>query len=93
MDVKGIGSSNIINFYNKNSNKVTAKEAVKKVSDTIEISSVGKSIKDFSLEGLNISNPSKIAELKRKVEAGTYNVDARLTANSLINYIKESKIK
>ena len=95
MDVKGIGSHNIINLYNKNSNnsKVVSKEAIKKSSDSIEISSLGKSLTDFSLEGLNINNASKIAELKGKVESGTYNVDAKLTAKSMINFIKENKIK
>lgn len=95
MDVKGIGSHNIINLYNKNNNnsKVASKEAVKKSLDTIEISSLGKSLTDFSLEGLNINSPSKIAELKSKVESGTYNVDAKLTAKSMINFIKENKIK
>lgn len=93
MDVKGIGSHNIINLYNKNNNKVVPKEAIKKSLDTIEISSLGKSLTDFSLEGLNIDNTSKIAELKGKIESGTYNVDARITAKSMINYIKENKIK
>jgi len=94
MDVKGIGSHNIINLYNKNSsNKVSAKEAIKKSSDRIEISSLGKSLTDFSLEGLKINNASKIADLKSKVEKGTYNVDAKVTANSIINFIKENKIK
>jgi len=94
MDVKGIGSHNIINLYNKNNNnsKVVSKEAIKKSSDSI-ISSLGKSLTDFSLEGLNINNASKIAELKGKVESGTYNVDAKLTAKSMINFIKENKIK
>lgn len=95
MDVKGIGSHNIINLYNKNSNnsKVVPKDAIKKSSDSIEISSLGKSLTDFSLEGLNINSPSKIAELKSKVESGTYNVNAKLTAKSMINFIKENKIK
>ena len=44
MDIKGIGSHNIINLYNKNNNnsKVASKEAIKKSSDSIEISSLGK---------------------------------------------------
>ncbi|PRR82831.1 flagellar biosynthesis anti-sigma factor FlgM [Clostridium vincentii] len=94
MDVKGIGSHNIINVYNKNANnKVVSKEVIKQSTDRIEISSLGKSLTDFSLEGLSINDPSKIAELKNKVESGNYNVDAKLTAKSMINYIKETKIK
>jgi len=91
MDVKGIGSHNIINLYNKNNNKILPKEAIKKPSDSIEISSLGKSLTNFSLDGLNIDNASKIAELKSKVESGTYNVDAMVTAKSMMNFIKENK--
>lgn len=93
MDIKGIGSQNIINLYNKSNNKVVPKEVVKKSSDSIEISSLGKSLIDFSSEGLNINNASKIAELKSKVESGNYNIDAKLTANSMMSFIKENKIK
>lgn len=93
MDVKGIGSHNIINLYNKNNNKIPPKETLKKSSDSIQISSLGKSLTDFSLEGLNINNDSRVLELKSKVDSGTYKADAKLTAQGIINFIKESRIR
>ena len=37
----------------------------------------------------NIDNSAKIEELKAKIQNGTYNVDAKLTAQSILNNIKE----
>ena len=91
MNIKGIASQTAISFYNKNVNKVKNSEAIVKTGDTIEISNLGKSLKDFSLDGINIDNTSKIAEIKSKIEIGTYNVDAKLTAKSIVDYIKENK--
>ena len=40
----------------------------------------------------DINNAKKVAEIKSRVEAGTYNVDARLTAKSILNYMKGSNV-
>ncbi|MDO5518826.1 MAG: flagellar biosynthesis anti-sigma factor FlgM, partial [Clostridium sp.] len=40
----------------------------------------------------DINNAQKVADIKSKVEAGTYNVDARLTAKSILNYMKGSNV-
>ena len=39
----------------------------------------------------NIDNSAKIEELKVKIQNGTYNVDAKLTAQSILNNIKEGR--
>lgn len=92
MNVKGIGSSNIINLYNKNNNKVINKGKVEKNTDRIEISSIGRSLHDYSLDDINIDNNKKIAEIKSKIASGTYKVDSKLLAQSIIDIIKEKKI-
>ncbi|WP_294352339.1 flagellar biosynthesis anti-sigma factor FlgM [uncultured Clostridium sp.] len=92
MNVKGIGSSNIINLYNKNNNKVINKGKVEKNTDRIEISSIGRSLHDYSLDDINIDNNKKIAEIKIKIASGTYKVDSKLLAQSIIDIIKEKKI-
>lgn len=56
--------------------------------DRIEISELGKSLKGYSLDS-NIQNAKKIADIKNKIDSGTYNVDARLTARSLLDAMKE----
>ena len=90
MSIEGINRSTYINAYKSNSNKIVDKvNKAKDVVDRIEISELGKSMKDYSLSS-DIGNAQKVAEIKNKVENGTYNVDARLTAKSLLNAMKGS---
>jgi negative regulator of flagellin synthesis FlgM len=88
MSIDRINNQTYINMYNSNSNKVTAKTSEVKVSDTIEISSLGKSLNEYSLNS-GIDNAKRVAEIKNQVESGTYNVDARLTAKSMLSAMKE----
>ena len=92
MNIKGIGSQNIVNLYTRNSRKVINKGNISKTNDTIEISNVAKNLNTYSFDDVNIDNSAKIASLKNKIENGTYNVDARLTAQSMIDIIKEKKV-
>ncbi|MDS0524126.1 flagellar biosynthesis anti-sigma factor FlgM [Clostridium sp. SHJSY1] len=92
MNIKGIGSHNVINLYNKNSNKIVEKEKIVKSKDTIEISNIGKSLNEYAFDDVNIDNTKKIAEIKSKIEKGTYNVDAKLTAQSIIDVIKGRRV-
>lgn len=92
MNVKGIGSQNIVNLYTKNNNKIISKGSINKTNDTIEISNIAKKLNTYSFDDINIDNSAKIASLKNKIENGTYNVDAKLTAQSIIDIIKEKRI-
>ena len=89
MSINSINKPTYINAYNSNCNKPIDKVSKLKEVDRIEISELGKSLKDYSLNN-EIGNTKKIAEIKNKVDSGTYNVDARLTAQSLLNAMKES---
>ena len=91
MSIDRINRQSFITAYNTNLNRSIQK--VNKINniDTIEISSLGKSLKDYSMIS-DINNAKKVAEIKSKVEAGTYNVDARLTARSILNHMKGSNI-
>jgi len=90
MGIDGIIRQSCINMYNSNSKKVEIKTNEIKKSDRIEISSIGKSLNEYSLN-LGIDNAKKVADIKSSVESGTYNVDAKLTAQSLLNVMKEDK--
>jgi negative regulator of flagellin synthesis FlgM len=92
MNVKGIGSHNVINIYSKNNNKIVEKEKTVNSKDTIEISKLGKSLNNYAFDDINVDNSKKVAELKSKVENGTYNVDAKLTAQSIIDAIKGRRV-
>lgn len=87
MSIDRINRTTYINAYNSNSNKPVDKVNKTKDVDRIEISELGKSLKNYSLSS-DISNLKKVMEIKNKVESGTYNVDARLTAKSLLNAMK-----
>ncbi|MVX62365.1 flagellar biosynthesis anti-sigma factor FlgM [Clostridium chromiireducens] len=89
MSIDRINRSTYINTYKSNSAKVADKVEKNKSVDTIEISELGKSLKDYSFSE-SITNAKKVAEIKSKIDSGTYNVDARLTAKSLLNAMKES---
>lgn len=92
MSIDGINRNLYINAYNSNMKSNTNINKVNKVQETdrIEISSLGKSLTDYSLDS-SIDNSKKIADIKNRIESGTYNVDARLTAKSLLNAMKENK--
>lgn len=87
MSIDRINRTTYINAYNSNSNKPVDKVNKTKDVDRIEISELGKSLKNYSLSS-DMSNVKKVMEIKSKVESGTYNVDARLTAKSLLNAMK-----
>ncbi|AGX44934.1 flagellar biosynthesis anti-sigma factor FlgM [Clostridium saccharobutylicum] len=90
MSIERINRQSYINAYNSNSKKTVDKVSKSKEVDRIEISSLGKSIKDYCLD-TNVDNTKKIADIKSKIDNGTYNVDARLTARSILNAMKENK--
>lgn len=92
MNIKGISTHNIINSYNNNKVNNVKKDEMVKQSDRIEISKLGKSLTSYSFDGVNIDNSKKIAELRSKVESGTYNVDAKLTAKSMLDSMKGSRV-
>lgn len=90
MSIDRINRQVYINAYSTKANKNIEKVNTANNVDRIEISSIGRSLTDYSLDN-NIDNAKKIADIKSKVESGTYSVDARLTAKSLLNAMKESK--
>ena len=90
MSVNGINRLTYINAYSSNRSGCAGKVDTAKNSDTIEISSVGKNLNEYSINA-GKNNAEKIAEIKSKIESGTYNVDAKLTAKSMINIMKEDK--
>lgn len=89
MSINRINRQSYITAYNSNTNKNVDKINKTKDIDRIEISSLGRSLNDYSLDK-SIDNTKKVAEIKSKVESGTYSVDARLTARSLLDAMKES---
>lgn len=88
MKIDGLNTINIVNKYKGNTSKVSSKKEVSQTKDSIEISNEGKVLNTYSTEPIQ-DNAKKIAELKEKIANGTYKVDPKLTAQSMINSIRE----
>ena len=91
MSINRINNQSYINAYSSKMNKSIDKINKTQATDRIEISSIGKSIRDYSLNTDIINNAKKIEDIKNRIENGTYSVDARLTARSILEAMKESK--
>ncbi|SDP69400.1 flagellar biosynthesis anti-sigma factor FlgM [Clostridium gasigenes] len=91
MNIKGMGSLATVNYYNKiASNKIEKIDKVK-TSDRIELSKAGKVLNDYAVEASSYDKAAKVEEIKNKLLNGTYNIDAKLTAKSMLDVMKEIK--
>ncbi|GAA0755421.1 MULTISPECIES: flagellar biosynthesis anti-sigma factor FlgM [Clostridium] len=88
MNIKGVGYTNGINYYNKvTSNKIEKLEK-KQVYDRIELSDEAKILKDYSINESNYDNSKKIVEIKNSIQNGTYGYDAKLIAKGMFDAMK-----
>lgn len=92
MKVEGISSQSIINSYQKNNNRTINKVQRSNSTDSIEISDIGKSLKNYSLDVSDVNRSATIEEIRNKISNGTYNIDAKFTAQSILDYIGGKKI-
>lgn len=87
MKVSGAGINKILNLY-KSNNKAAEKKAVKTDKDTIELSSLGKSLSSFKAEEELINSKEKIERLQKEISKGTYNPNSKLIAKGIIDHMK-----
>lgn len=95
MKINGINSHNIMNLYNNTRIKVADEANVNKVSQTdkVQISDFGKALSSYMKnDNIDFDRTEKIARLKEQVQNGTYNVDAKLTARSILDNIEGRNI-
>ncbi len=93
MKIQGIGTNNdIYTRYTKVNKTASTESKIVKNEDTIEISELGKELSSFSIEDNNVDREAKIQELKEKIQNGTYEVDAKLTAKSMIDSMRRDNI-
>ncbi len=86
MKIDGI-KNNVISFYKSNTSKIESKTTVSK-KDTIELSSVGKSLSSLSLDGKLGNSQEKVEAIRNAVMQGTYKMDSTLTAKKIIDIMK-----
>lgn len=88
MNIKGVGYTNGINYYNKvTSNKIEKLEK-KQVYDRIELSDEAKILNDYSINESSYDNSKKIIEIKNNIQNGTYSYDSKLIAKGMLDAMK-----
>lgn len=92
MKIQGINTQNIISAYKNHIGRNTEKVERVNSKDTIEISALGKTLNNYSLDSTSLDRSAKIEKIKYQIDNGTYNVDAKLTAQSIIDNMKGDKI-
>lgn len=91
MNIKGIGYTNGINYYNKvTSNKIDKLEK-KQSYDRIELSEVARTLNGYSLNDVNYDNSKKVSEIKNMIQNGVYKCDSRLIAKEMIATMRGKK--
>jgi negative regulator of flagellin synthesis FlgM len=90
MKIDGV-KNNVINFYKSNATKIESKGTVSK-KDTIELSSVGKSLSSLSLDSKLVNSKEKIEAIRNQVTQGTYKMDSTLTAKKIIDIMKGREV-
>lgn len=91
MNINGVRTQGVTNIYASNGARKIKETNTDIGKDKIEISELGRSLSMYDNVDFNIDNSAKIEELKVKIQNGTYNVDAKLTAQSILNNIKEGR--
>ncbi|MEI7025669.1 flagellar biosynthesis anti-sigma factor FlgM [Paenibacillus sp. y28] len=87
MKINGMNSIGAVNKYSKSQESQNAAGSGKlgKKKDYIEISDEAKELLNTQYS----ASSDKIAELKKSVASGTYDVNARLLADKLYPYVKK----
>ena len=87
MKINPLGSQGV-NPYKRQMNKLDqANKTTSKAADKVEISSAAKELQQESQ--ITNERDAKINELKIQVENGTYKVDPKAVAKSIINFYKK----
>lgn len=84
MKIERVFTVNELNKYTNKVNKINKSNEVVGIKDSIEITSVGKLLSAYAPEKFD-DKSARIQELKEKIASGTYNIDPKLTAQSMIN--------
>ncbi|MEW9093528.1 MAG: flagellar biosynthesis anti-sigma factor FlgM [Clostridiaceae bacterium] len=89
MKINGVSTNKILSSYGDNKKRVDMKEVEnQKSKDSLQISRLGKSLINFSLDFKSISSNERIEKLKEEVDKGTYNVEEKLIAQGILEEMK-----
>ena len=87
MKINGISQTKAINIYNEHKKNMDRSEAKPK-GDSIEISSLGKSLSTYSVQSDFVNSKDKIEGIAQEVSNGIYNRDSKLIAEKIMKKIQ-----
>ena len=87
MKINGINMNKITKLYSDNK-KIENKVIPKTKQDSLEISTLGKSLSEMNNDESFINSKEKIEALKNQVSNGTYKADSTLIAKNILDVIK-----
>lgn len=90
MKINGISQTKAIGLYNDYKKSVN-KTDVKQQGDSIQISTLGKSLSTYSTDETYVNSKEKIQGIANEISNGTYNRDSKLVAEKMINAVKNNK--
>lgn len=88
MAINGVTNSKLIDFYSKTNKNLREKKQTEQAKDSVEISSLGKSLSAYSLDDSYSVSKAGIEEIKNRVQNGTYSVNAKLVAQKIYDNFK-----
>lgn len=91
MKITGVSSNDYLSIHN-DSKKLVSKKTEIGEKDRLEISTVGKSLSNYSTDGNFGVSEEKLQSIRNQVSAGTYNKDSKLVAQKLIDFMKGSTV-
>ena len=91
MNIGRVNSSKITNLYSNNNSNQNNKKVNKKDGDTIQISSLGKTLSNYATEDI-ISSQKRMEKIREEIQNGTYKNNSRLIADKLFQYMKGREI-
>lgn len=91
MNIKGINTHGVSNIYKSNRAQETKKVDKIEKKDSIEISSLGKSLTNYSND-IKTDNSKRVEEIKKQLANGTYSVDGKLTADKMLEHMKGKRV-
>ena len=91
MKINSMGPSKAIGIYSSNK-KVVTNSSNNEKKDSLEISTVGRSLSSLSIDGSTENDPQKIEKIKKEISQGTYTTNGRVIAQKMIDIIKGREI-
>jgi negative regulator of flagellin synthesis FlgM len=86
MKIDGV-NNNVVSMYKNKTPKTEVKVAASK-KDTIELSTIGKSLSALSLDSKSVNSSKKIEAIRNDIKQGTYKMDSKLTASRMMDIMK-----